>query len=108
MLVTENIAGQVNQFEEGLNWSDPLFIPSATLARYYREFNKNAQRFQTVQLTDLVTNIRRMCPSVQQTRQLHQASGHATKAQKRGLLLPDIATARAEFETLMGGNVPWL
>ena len=108
ILVTENIAAQVNQFEEGLHWSTPMFVPSTALSRYYREFNKNAQRFQTVQVTDLVTNIRRLCPSVQQTRQLHQASGNAIKTQKRGLLLPDIAIARAEFESIMGGIVPWL
>ncbi len=108
VLVTENLAGLDSQYVQGTSWSEPLFIPSMTLVCHYREFNKNAQRYQTVQTTEMIANIRHLCPSARQSRQFHPASGLANKKQMRGLLLPDLATARAEFESVMGGPVPWI
>lgn len=89
-------------------WSGPKFVPTESLVRQYTSFDKNAQRRQTVQSAEVLSAVARLCPSSKGTRQSHQIAGVATKAQKRGTQLPDLATARAEFERLMGGLIQWI
>lgn len=88
-------------------WSGPTFVPTSILVDNYKEFNRLANQYQTVQSTDVTTVVRRLCPSAQLDRQICKQPGIATNSQRRGLQLPDIATARHEFESAMGGSVPW-
>ncbi len=88
-------------------WNAALFVPTSDLVDRYKEFHKTAQRHQTVQAADVAAAIQKLCPSAQLIRQTWKPPGVATGSQKRGLKLPDLATARSEFESLIGGKVPW-
>ena len=88
-------------------WNTPTFMPTGLLLELYKEFNKNAQRYQTVQSADVVDAVIRLCKSAQADRQVYKPSYGATGGQRRGLSLPDLATARQEFEVAMGGEVNW-
>lgn len=92
----------------GCFWQAPMFIPTSELVRRYTTFNRNAQRHQTVQSADVVAAVLRLCPSSATDRQLYQQASLATKTQKRGLQLPDIATARADFERVIRGRIQWV
>lgn len=88
-------------------WNAPVFVPSNILVDRYKDFHKTAQRYQTVQTAEVVTSIQKLCPSAQPDRQIWKPPGVSTGSQRRGLNLPDLATARTEFEHVIGGKVPW-
>ena len=88
-------------------WNAAVFVPTSVLVDRYKEFHKTAQRHQTVQAAEVAAAIQKLCPSAQPDRQIWKPSGVASGSQKRGLKLPDLATARSEFERVIGGNVPW-
>ncbi len=107
VLLAGDLDAGVNQFGSGTGWALQIFIPTSDLVRHYTTFNKNAQRHQTVQSGDVLSTIQKLCPSAVSSRQLFQQSGQANKVQKRGLQLPDLATARSEFERVIGGAIQW-
>jgi Family of unknown function (DUF5906) len=88
-------------------WSAPVFVPTNLLLDRYKDFNKTAQRHQTVQTAEVTTSVQRLCPSAQPDRQIWKQSGFANGSQKRGLKLPALAVARSEFELAIGGKVDW-
>lgn len=88
-------------------WNAAVFVPTSVLVDRYKEFHKTAQRHQTVQAAEVAAAIQKLCPSAQPDRQIWKPQGIATSSQKRGLKLPDLATARSEFESVIGGAVPW-
>ena len=107
VLLSEDLNAGTLSTQGFISWGDPIFISTTSLVACYTSFNKNAQKHQTVQSAEVVANVKRLCPSAQADRHLGVTSGLATKAQKRGLKLPDIATARGEFQQVIGGEVPW-
>jgi hypothetical protein len=88
-------------------WSASVFVPTSLLVGRYKEFNNTAQRHQTVQTAEVAAAIQKLCPSAQPDRQMWKPPGVSTGSQKRGLKLPDLATARSEFERALGGKVDW-
>ena len=108
VLLAGDLDAGVNQFGVGTVWTGQIFMPTSDLVRHYTNFNKNAQRHQTVQSGDVVSTIQKLCPSAANARQLCHQNGLAAKVQKRGLQLPDIAIARAEFEKVIGGSIQWV
>jgi Family of unknown function (DUF5906) len=88
-------------------WNAAVFVPTSVLVDRYKEFHKAAQRHQTVQAAEVAAAIQKLCPSAKPDRQLWKPPGVATGSQKRGVKLPDLATARSEFEGVIGGKVPW-
>jgi hypothetical protein len=93
-------------FEENF-WSAPVFVPSAILAERYIEFNRNAERHHTVQISDVVARIRKLCPSAKVARQMWKPRQLAEMRQTRGLLLPCLDDARLDFERVIGGKIDW-
>lgn len=88
-------------------WTQSVFVPTAELVSRYKNFNKNAQRHQTVQSAEVSESIRRLCSSARVGRQICKRGHIATPSQQRGLILPDLATARADFERVMRSKVQW-
>ena len=88
-------------------WSEPLFMPSTKLLENYLEFNRNAERHQTVQVSEVLSSIRRLCPSAVALRKAVKEAGNTTNQKARGLQLPDLETARREFEEAIGGKIAW-
>ena len=108
VLATGYLNGTGNDLApQDYQWSTPLFVPTSVLVERYKEFHKNAQRYQTVQTAEVSAAIQKLCPSAQSDRQIWKPPGAAAGSQKRGLKLPDLTTARSDFERVIGGNVPW-
>ena len=108
VLLAGNLTGTDKQVGYSGDWIGPTFVSTNTLIENYMDHNKQAQKHQTVQSTDVNTVVRRLCPSAKPDRQTITRFGHPSPSQRRGLQLPDIATARREFESAMGGSVPWV
>ena len=107
VLHSGDFGADVSCFTPNPVWSQPQFIPTSDLVRHYTRFDKNAQRHQTVQSAEVLANVLKLCPSAVSDRKLCKSDGFATKIQKRGISLPELATARAEFECILGGVVDW-
>ena len=95
------------QTKKDIEWSGPVFVPTYSLVQMYRDFNRAAQKHQTVQAAEVTSCIQRLSPSAQMSRQTWTAPGSNNGSQKRGLNLPDLATARTDFERVVGGSVQW-
>jgi len=107
VLLTGDFDVGINQFISGIIWTNQIFMPTSDLVRSYTTFNKNAQRHQTIQSGDILATIHKLCPSAVNDRQLCNQIGQSNKVQKRGVQLPDLATARSEFEQVIGGEIQW-
>ncbi len=90
----------------GLLWTDSVFLPSHDLLTWYKDATPGAQRFQMVQLAEVLVNLNRLCPSAKKNRHKTSGPGNPAGIQKRGVDLPDLATARLEFEAAIGGVIP--
>jgi hypothetical protein len=107
VLLTGEFGAGRGMYDCPTSWSGPAFVPSTSLVRDYTGFNAHAQRHQPVQSGELLAAIRKLCPSAAQSRRVCQPANLAVREQKRGLQLPDIATARSEFERVLGSTVEW-
>jgi tRNA U55 pseudouridine synthase TruB len=108
VLLAGDLDAGTNQFSAGSTWTEQMFTPTSDLVRHYTTFNKNAQRHQTVQSGDVLSTVQKLCPSAVTARQLCYQYGQSKKVQKRGLQLPDLKTARLEFEQAIGGAIRWI
>jgi hypothetical protein len=88
-------------------WTKPCFISTDELIWHYRSFDKNAQRHKTTQEKQIKKQLLRLCPSAKPYRKFVNNVFGEPDQQKRGLNLPDIATARREFCEVMGCTVDW-
>ncbi len=96
-------------------WVDSKFVPTSKLMSCYKDYNKNAQRYEPFQSSELAARLQRLCPSAIYDRKVSRISGacqsevdgHAASRQRRGYELPELATARAEFEGFIGGKIRW-
>lgn len=73
-------------------WKDGGFISTDNIIEHYQQSDKNSQRLATTQSREISKAIERLCPSA--------TKGRITinKLQQRGYVLPDLATARKEFD----------
>jgi hypothetical protein len=88
-------------------WTTDFFMPTMNLLNAYREFDKNAQRHQTLQESQVADNIRRICPSAKRRRETVGPNSLHTQEQRRGFRFPAIKTARDEFSTYLGCDLDW-
>ena len=92
---------QTGMINEHLEWNKPMFISSSSLIYKYKEYDKNATRYQPLQQQQIATTLKTMCPSATPARK------KGTNKQERGYDLPDINVARKEFEMMVGTSVEW-
>ena len=90
--------GKIDSFNE---WDKPMFIPTYTLIHNYKEYDKNASRYQPLQQQQIAITLKTICPSAKKARKL------SLNRQERGYDLPDINVARKEFEMMLGTSVEW-
>ena len=88
-------------------WTTDVFVPTTILLGTYREFDKNAQRHNTLQEAQVAETIRRICPSATKTRELVAQSYGSSTVQKRGYRFPAIDVARDEFSDYLGCDLDW-
>lgn len=82
-------------------WNQPIFIATDSIIQAYKEYDRNATKYQPLQTQQLASTIKTLCPSALNNRQT------VLGKQERGYQLPAIAIARTEFEKLMGTSVNW-
>ena len=98
VLITGNIEGHGS----GVTiWHEGIFMPAAKLKDRYTIFDPRANRYETVQQKYISDSIKKLCPSAITTRKM------IANTQSRGFVLPDLATARLEFEEYVGCTVQW-
>jgi hypothetical protein len=95
---------EIDPYEQ---WEKTPFKPNAMVVRQYRAFNRSAQRFQTVQVAEVVDRLLLLCPSASKTRKQVKTGLSGGTKYARGVQLPTIDVARAEFERWIGGAVRW-
>jgi len=106
-LVTGTLREKDGIFDEENDWSEKFFLSSFEIKQLYIEFNRNAERHQTVQIAEVTKTIRELCPSARVSRQVSKPTGAFKKRQLRGLLLPCLDDARLDFERVIGGKIDW-
>jgi len=94
ILQAGDLSGSDTGYEE---WSGPTFVGTSQLISAYKNYDKNADRYQSIQSQQIAKIISRLCPSAKDDRK--QTNNGKTA---RGYSLPDISVARAEFERAMG------
>ena len=114
VLSTGNLTGQINKinltqdFEQfSVDWVGPEFVGSDWLKTKYLEFDKNSQRFQTVQIKFIREQLRKLCPSAKESRVLQPEKCEKGVRHPRGFALPALAFARQEFCTAIGAEIDW-
>ncbi len=83
--------------KEVTKWEQSIFITTERLIDCYKEYDKNASRYNPVQSQQVASQLLLLCPGAKSTRQ----------NQHRGYQLPSIDRARREFELLIDGKPVW-
>jgi hypothetical protein len=96
------MTGDFNTREYGRDlWSEPRFVRTRSLLVDYQEFDKRSQRFARTLSKEIADALTRLCPSAKKDRQTDHGE------QGRGHALPDLKTARKEFETVYRCTIDW-
>jgi hypothetical protein len=88
-------------FSSFKDWAKPEFISSSSLIDKYKEYDKNAGRFNPIQQQQISSTLKIMCPSAIPARK------KILNTQERGYDLPNIDIARKEFELMLGTHLEW-
>ena len=83
------------------DWIDHDFVASNSLLRGFKAFDKNSERYQTIQITEVTNALKRLCPSLKKDRPTVNAK------QVRGFKLPTLEVARSEFESAFSVQLEW-
>ncbi len=92
---------QSGLFSGLIEWDKPRFISTKNLTEYYKDYDKNADRYSPIQEQQIASILRTICPSAKKYRKTSLGKP------ERGYELPDITLARKEFETMLGTFVVW-
>ena len=90
-----------------VEWVDPVFVGSDWIKKKYIEFDKNSQRYQTVQIKFVREQLRKLCPSAEDSRELQPNMSDKGVRHPRGIALPALTLARQEFCTAIGAEIDW-
>ena len=82
-------------------WSGPRFISTKIISAKYREYDSRSQRFGPTLSKEIADAITRLCPSATPDRK------SLNNRQARGHNLPDLTTARQEFEATYKCKLDW-
>ena len=92
---------QSGLFSGLIEWDKPRFISTKNLTEYYKDYDKNADRYSPIQEQQIASILRTICPSAKKYRKTSLGKT------ERGYDLPDIKLARKEFEMMLGTSVDW-
>ena len=91
-----------DSYHSNAGWHEPDFITGKNLVARYKAYEKNANRYEAIQVSSVYQAIKEMCPSTQKHK-----PGSGNYKDKRGLSYPHIDTAREEFDTWIKGKIKW-
>jgi hypothetical protein len=99
VLMSGSLTGDTDNAQ---GWEKAAFISTRQLITNYTNFDKKAQWYRTVQQSELVAELKRLCPHVRSDRQPDHF-----RLTRRGWWIPDLSTARREFQIFIGGPINW-
>lgn len=87
-------------------WVGSIFISTNSLLEKYKNHHKNAERYQALQLTHITQVIKKVCPrAITGIREMVMHTFGQT--QHRGIRLPALAEARADFAKFLEEDLTW-
>jgi len=100
VLTTGNKSGKSGWSQD---WSNRVFIPTSELLDAYRNHQKNAEKYQTVQESQILQRIKTVCPSA--VTGVRDKDRHNNV--RRGISVPTLEVARKEFADYIGEALTW-
>jgi len=82
-------------------WESERFIGTSKLKIYFKNFDKNAEKFEAILMSEISQAVGRLCPSAASSRRQINSN------QSRGFELPSLETARKEFENVLNIAIDW-
>ena len=103
VLSSKNFKGKENSSKL---WTGSVFITTADLLHNYKEYNKGAEKYQPLQVTQVLETIKKICPKskINIREFINTFQG---KQQLRGVRLPCIGAARQDFCDYIGHEINW-
>lgn len=93
------IRNELTEWEE-----TPFFVATETLLLSYSQYDKKAQRYESIQSQQIAKLINKLCPHAKPTKQ--KPSQH--EKEKRGYRLPGLLNARQCFESYFKCKIDWM
>ena len=87
-------------------WGPSTFIATKDLMDKYKEHNKNAERYQTLQASQIKAKVAALCPSAKVGIR-EKSRDHRGETQVRGARVPTLDLARKEFSDYLGEALTW-
>ena len=87
-------------------WGPSIFIPTKDLMEKYKEHNKNAERYQTLQASQIKAKLEVLCPSADVSAR-EKVLDHRGGTTVRGARVPNLSVARTEFADYLGEALIW-
>lgn len=81
-----------------LDYGDGMFVASQALIEKYKEYNRTAEKYESIQTKTIHDEIKLLCPAADNTKR---------QDNKRGILFPEIGVARKEFDVYIGYPGNW-
>jgi hypothetical protein len=88
------------------SWTASIFIITTKVLENYKAYNKAAEKYQTLQESQVVETIKKICPTAK-TGIRELTPTHRGKEQRRGIRLPSIKDARQDFCNYVGHEISW-
>lgn len=88
------------------SWTTSIFIITIKVLENYKDYNKAAEKYQTLQESQVVETIKKICPTAK-TGIRELTPTHRGKEQRRGIRLPSIKDARQDFCNYVGHEISW-
>lgn len=92
---------QSGMFDGYQQWDVPQFRSTQILIDKFKEYDKNAGRYNPIQQQQISSTLKTICPSAVASRK------KISNKQERGYELPHIDIARKDFEMMLGTSVIW-
>ncbi len=92
---------QSGMFDGYQQWDVPQFRSTQILIDKFKEYDKNAGRYNPIQQQQISSTLKAICPSAVASRK------KISNKQERGYELPNIDVARKDFEMMLGTSVNW-
>jgi hypothetical protein len=87
-------------------WGPSIFIPTKDLMEKYKEHNKNAERYQTLQASQIKAKVAALCPSAK-VGVREKVRDFRGETLVRGTRVPALEVARKEFADYLGEALTW-
>lgn len=88
-------------------WATGKFISTNNLLDNYRDFNKSAEKYHALQVSQIHETLKRISPKVQTGIRESFTDWREKVYQRRGIRLPNLNDARSDFGTYIGESLVW-